>query len=251
MFDSYCNKEGREYSLPAEKGLTKKQQAIADREVELVQLAKGIVGKQGFTNLTMDRLTALSAYSKGTIYNHFCSKEDVIIALCIDGIKQEAKMLSHGISFKGCTREKMIAMHVAYRTFVLQEPELTACVLIANSPWIIEKASVERVRIFKQLEEQVIGLVSRIVIEAVEKKELELTSEFTVESIVFSNWSMAFGFNALATNTSQSQCIGQLHTPLSLLSNVNILLDGLKWFPLSTEHDYNKVWQQVEQKLFS
>lgn len=236
--------------MPTEKGLTKKQQAIADREVELVKLAKSIVEEHGFTNLTMDRLTALSAYSKGTIYNHFCSKEDVIIALCIDGIKQEAKMLSRGMSFKGSTREKMIAMHVAYRTFTLQEPELTACVLLANSPWIIEKASVERVKVLKQLEEQVTGLVSRIVTEAVEKGELTLTPEFTVESIVFSNWSMAFGYNALATNTTQKQHVEQHNVSLALLSNINMLFDGLKWLPLSTEHDYKKVWQQVEQELF-
>ncbi len=89
MFDLSRNKMGREHSLPTKIKLTKKQQAIADREVELVQLAKTIVEEQGFTNLTMDRLTALSAYSKGTIYNHFCSKEDVIIALCIDGIKKK------------------------------------------------------------------------------------------------------------------------------------------------------------------
>ena len=236
--------------MPLNKKLTKKQQAIADREVELVQLAKAIVEEQGFTNLTMDRLTAFSAYSKGTIYNHFCSKEDVIIALCIDGIKQEAKMLSRGISFEGSTREKMIAMHVAYRTFVLQEPELTACVLLANSPWIIEKASAERVKVLKQLEEQVTGLVNRIVTEAVEKGELTLTSEYTVESIVFSNWSMAFGFNALATNIVKKQSTEEHNVSLSLLGNINMLFDGLKWLPLSTEHDYKKVWQKVEQELF-
>ncbi len=75
-------------------GLTKKQQAIADREVELVQLAKSLVQEQGFANLTMDKLTAASPYSKGTIYNHFCSKEDVILALCIHSLKSEAVFLS-------------------------------------------------------------------------------------------------------------------------------------------------------------
>ncbi len=144
----------------------------------------------------------------------------------------------------------MVAMHVAYRTFVLQEPELTACVLLANSPWIIEKASVERVKILKQFEEQVTSLVSKIVTEAVHKGELILTSEYTVESIVFSNWSMAFGYNALATNTVQKQPVEQHNASFALLGNINMLFDGLKWLPLSTEHDYKKVWQKVEQELF-
>ncbi|MEI8630976.1 hypothetical protein P4S72_00430 [Vibrio sp. PP-XX7] len=36
----------------------------------------------------------------------------------------------------------------------------------------------------------------------------------------------------------------------SLLNNINMLLDGLKWLPLSTEQDYQMVWQQIEQEIF-
>ncbi|MEI8630975.1 TetR/AcrR family transcriptional regulator [Vibrio sp. PP-XX7] len=190
-------KNEKENCSSVNKPLTKKQESIASRKDELIQLAKSIVEEQGFTYLTMDRLTALSNYSKGTIYNHFCSKEDVILALCIHGIEQEARMIYRGANFHGSTREKMVAVHVAYRIFVLLNPELTACVLMANTPWITEKAAVEHVKVFNQLETQVVGFVSQIVTEAIEKGELTVTAEMDVESIVFSNWSMAFGFNAL------------------------------------------------------
>lgn len=85
-------------------GLSKKQQSIADREVELMLLAKDLVREQGFGNLTMDKLTAASSYSKGTIYNHFCSKEDVVLALCIHSLKAEALMFTRSGEFEGNTR---------------------------------------------------------------------------------------------------------------------------------------------------
>lgn len=75
MFNFRCKKDGKRDGGRVSSGLTKKQQAIADREVELIQLAKSLVQEQGFANLTMDKLTSASSYSKGTIYNHFCSKE--------------------------------------------------------------------------------------------------------------------------------------------------------------------------------
>lgn len=90
MFNFRCKKYSKQDGCRVSSGLTKKQQAIADREIELIQLAKSLVQEQGFANLTMDKLTASSPYSKGTIYNHFCSKEDVILALCIHSLKSEA-----------------------------------------------------------------------------------------------------------------------------------------------------------------
>ncbi len=75
MFNFGCKKNDKQEGCRVASGLTKKQQAIADREVELVQLAKSLVQEQGFANLTMDKLTAASSYSKGTIYNHFVAKK--------------------------------------------------------------------------------------------------------------------------------------------------------------------------------
>ncbi|MEF1308012.1 TetR/AcrR family transcriptional regulator, partial [Vibrio owensii] len=69
MFNFGCKKNDKQEGCRVVSGLTKKQQAIADREVELIQLAKSLVQEQGFANLTMDKLTAASPYSKGTIYN--------------------------------------------------------------------------------------------------------------------------------------------------------------------------------------
>ena len=231
--------------------LSKKQQSIADREVELMLLAKDLVREQGFGNLTMDRLTAASSYSKGTIYNHFCSKEDVVLALCIHSLKSEALLFARSGEFEGNSREKIVALHVAYRVYARMEPVLSTCAIMAKSPWVLEKASSARVAEMNQLEEIVIEQADLLVNQAVEAGDLKFSSGLGSDAIVFANWSIAFGSNALSQNASNSHCIKRLQDPYSVLHNANMLLDGLNWQPLSSDWDYRKTWRRVEQELFS
>ncbi|MGR5125152.1 TetR/AcrR family transcriptional regulator [Vibrio harveyi] len=251
MFNFGCNKDDKQEGGRIASGLTKKQQAIADREVELVQLAKSLVQEQGFANLTMDKLTAASPYSKGTIYNHFCSKEDVILALCIHSLKSEAVFFERTANFDGNTREKIIAMHVGYRIYARMEPVLSTCAIVAKTPWVIEKASPARLNELNKLEEEVISGADALVNHAVEIGDLKFSPAVGADAIVFANWSIAFGSNALAQNASNSRCIQRLQDPFSVLHNANMLLDGLGWLPLSTDWDYRKTWRRVELELFS
>ncbi|WP_252492093.1 TetR/AcrR family transcriptional regulator, partial [Escherichia coli] len=105
----------------------------------------------------MDKLTSASSYSKGTIYNHICSKEDVILALCIHSLKSEAIFFERTANFDGNTREKIIAMHVGYRIYARMEPVLSTCAIVAKTPWVLEKASPERLNELNRLEEEVIS----------------------------------------------------------------------------------------------
>lgn len=250
MFGFSCSKNDKKDSGGCGVGLTKKQQAIADREVELTLLAKSIVREQGWSNLTMDKLTAASAYSKGTIYNHFSSKEDAILALCIHSLKRESALFARAAAFEGSTRERIIAMHVSFSVYARMEPVLSTCPIMAKSPWVLEKASPERVNELNKLEEQVIDHADLLVTDAVKEGDLKFSPGISSDAIVFANWSIAFGSNALAQNASNSRCINRIQDPYSLLNNANMLLDGLNWKPLSSEWDYRKTWRRVEQELF-
>ncbi|KGY12717.1 TetR family transcriptional regulator [Vibrio tubiashii] len=251
MFGFGCSKNEKKEGSNGSFGLTKKQQAIADREVELILLAKSLVQEQGWSNLTMDKLTSASAYSKGTIYNHFCSKEDVIMALCIHSLKSEALMFARAAEFEGNTREKVIALNVGFRVYVRMEPVLSTCAIIAKSPWVLEKASAERVNQLNELEEQVIAHADGLVQVGVEQGDLQFAPGIGADGIVFANWSIAFGSNVLIQSAASNNCFDRLQDPYTVLNNVNILLDGLGWKPLSTEWDYRKTWRRVEQELFA
>lgn len=231
--------------------LSKKQQAIVDRELELLDIAKQIVINEGFAHLTMDKVAAASAYSKGTIYNHFISKEDLITALGAQAFRKEIQLFRRALAFAGNSREKVVAMHVGYSLFTRLEPVLSLCVLTCRTPFVIEKSSKERLDYFIALEEELVGISDGFLSYGIESGALTLPEHLSREGVVFANWSMAFGSNALMNNASQSCCVSRLALNHSVLQNANILLDGLGWKPLSSDFDYQQSWLRIEKEVFA
>ncbi|MBL4829935.1 MAG: TetR/AcrR family transcriptional regulator [Aliivibrio sp.] len=249
MFGSSCN-SGKKQCFFERTFKSKKQQAISDREKELLQIAKDLVTAEGFANLTMEKIAAASPYSKGTVYNHFTSKEDVISALCILGMKKQQAMFNKALTFNGTTREKAMAFHVAYRTFSRLEPILFMCVLTAKTRWIVEKTSPQRNEVLNSLEEDIIDMADKIFLSGVEAGDLILSPALSIDTIIFANWAVSFGSNALINNATNSRCINRIQETNSMLHNVNIVLDGLNWKPSSSEWDYKRSWTRAENELF-
>ncbi|WP_087023975.1 TetR/AcrR family transcriptional regulator [Thaumasiovibrio subtropicus] len=234
------------------KAKTRKQQAIADRELELLAIAKQMFTKEGFSNLTMDRVAAASSYSKGTVYNHFCSKEDLVSALGSQAMRHELTLFRRAVTYDGNSRERLLALHVAYYLYSRMEPVMSMCVINTRTPWVIEKTSQARLEEMQVLELEMMGLFDALVQEAIEEKSISLSAGQSIDSIIFSNWAMAFGSNALMNKQAvSSQLVDRMLARNSVLTNTNVVLDGLGWLPLSAEWDYNRSWVNIEQTLFS
>ena len=58
--------------------LNRKQRERIEREQLILDAARNIINQEGWEHLTMERVAAAVEYSKGTVYNHFSSKEDVV-----------------------------------------------------------------------------------------------------------------------------------------------------------------------------
>ena len=61
--------------------VTRKQREIAQREDLILETARKMLLERGYLGLTMDRIAEEIEYSKGTVYQHFSSKEDLISTL--------------------------------------------------------------------------------------------------------------------------------------------------------------------------
>ena len=94
--------------------LTRKERNFLDREQELIDLALDIMHEDGFAGLTMDKLTARSDFSKGTIYNLFTCKEDVQSAVGVTYLKELESLFSRAMAFSGNTPERLLEIHYAY-----------------------------------------------------------------------------------------------------------------------------------------
>ncbi|WP_235869176.1 TetR/AcrR family transcriptional regulator [Veronia nyctiphanis] len=241
-------------SLSATKpsGLTRKQQALLDREQELIAIAFEVVKREGFTGLTMDKVAAASSYSKGTVYNHFTSKEDLIAALATKALSQEIAMFKRASAFKGNNREKLLAVHVAYALFCCLEPALSNCVLSCRTPAVTEKSSEKRLAAMNSLEAELLSLGDQIMELGAARGEVDMSGSIPATSIVFANWAMGFGANALFNSASESGAVVRVQETCEnpILDCINLLLDGVGWKPLSTEFNYQETWQRVLDEIF-
>lgn len=219
------------------------------REQQLLQLAQQILQQEGFAGLTMDRLTAASDVSKGTIYNHFCSKEDLITALSVDSLQRQLLLFQQALQFSGHSRERALALHYAYFLFSTTEPTLFLCLLSATTPAVVEKSSASRLAQRQALEQQLLNICQQVIEQAQREDALHLQGERSIEELTYLQWALAFGGNALYRPTQQMGFFQGLSQQQLMLSGVNLLLDGLGWRPLSVDFDYQGCWQRIAVAL--
>lgn len=245
-----CNK--KDGSLCLLQGFkNKRERAFAEREQELLSLAEQLMDQHGFAALTMDKLVAACDYSKGTVYNHFNSKEDLLCALCTRSMQVELALFERALEFKGCNREKLLAMCFAYRLHALIHPTLFYSVLSAKTPAVMEKASAARLQHQQELELTLSEVADRIFKQALDSGELPQSAQRTVSQLTFAAWALIFGSNALFNAASEAQMLQQLDAEQSILLNINLLLDGMGFTPLSHNHDYAQSWQRISEQIFS
>lgn len=229
---------------------TKTEKLLA-REQELIRTALEIMGREGAAGLTMDKVVARVPYSKGTVYNHFCSREDLLTAICNVGMERLAKRFSRAVRFQGTSRERLLAVHYAYLLHALLDPIQFTLIISAKTSSQIERTSQRRLNIHYQLEKQLMEPVFELVTEAIDNGDLVLPARMGRRQVVFCNWASCFGTISLLINNKNS-CSGRLGLDIrnEVFSHANLLLDGLQWRALSTERDYETTLQRIESEIF-
>ncbi|WP_168171442.1 TetR/AcrR family transcriptional regulator [Lacimicrobium sp. SS2-24] len=229
----------------------KRQLAFEEREQELLYLAEELMDTLGFAALTMDKLVAACDYSKGTVYNHFSSKEDLLCAICTRSMQVELQLFERALQFNGNSREKLLALCFAYRLHALLNPTQFYCVLSAKTPAVLEKASPVRLEQQQELEQALSAVADAVFEQAVLNGELTDGRGHSAGEFTFAIWALMFGTNALFNAASEAHMLKPLSADQTLLLNTNLLLDGMKFSPLSHEHDYAQSWQRVADEIFA
>lgn len=231
--------------------LSNREQKIITRELELLSLAEKIMIHEGFSGFTMDKLVADCSYSKGTVYNHFANKEDLFCALSIEGMRFLISLMQRSLNIQGTLREKCLGLFYAQRLHSQMHPTSFLCVLMAKTPAVLERASKARLEHQTRLEQRTTALVDDLLSTAITSGDINEKNKQHVDSLCFSLWSMSFGSNALLINAAEAKAISRLDTNNALLFNINALLDGIGWKPLSCDCDYQQSWLRIGNEVFA
>lgn len=222
------------------------------REEELTHAALSIMAEEGVSGLTIDKVVARVPYSKGTVYNHFCCKEDLLMALCNNCIEDLLPLFSRAAGFAGSSREQILAIGYAYMLFAQLHPMKFMLVISAKTPAVMERASEAKRQRHQQLETALIGQLLQVILRAIDARELALAPDSSPQQVAFALWSMSFGTIALL-HESVDRCGIRTRIDLesALVQHSNLVLDGLHWTPYSTAHDSGHSVSRIRQELFA
>lgn len=219
------------------------------REELILDAAHDMVVAEGYLGLNMDRLAEAIEYSKGTVYQHFQSKEDILLGLTVRTMQMRSALFARGAALEGRPRERLMGIGVADMLFLRLHPGHFEIESIVKATSLWEKGSEARKQELLRQEERCLELVTGVVLAGIEAGDLPLDPARAIE-VTAGLWSMALGAHLLASHGSPAFTARVRAPEEILLTNFHRFLDGLPWHPLFPEHDYERVRARVEQEVF-
>ena len=226
------------------------QEDFNKREKELIDVARNIVEGECLSTLTIDKLVAQSAYSKGTIYKHFISKEDLLMAMSNSCMRELQEFFARALMFDGNSRERMVAVMVSYVIWAKSAPSQLFAVLSAHSPAVAALSSEERVLLKTTSSAKLMSMFNDEIGNAIKAGDLVLPEGMFYEQVTFAMWSASWGAMALITSKGESKDLGPMMLERESFTNIRLILDGFGWKPLSGEWDYNDTIKRIVNTLF-
>lgn len=226
-------------------------EVLEAREEEIMLTALDIMTESGVAGLTIDKVVAKVPYSKGTVYNHFTCKEDLLTGLCNRSVKNVAALFCRAVSFEGNSRERIFAIGYAYMLHSLLNPTEFMLVISAKTPAVREKSTEKRQEEHLALESKLLGSILEIISSGLSSGELNLQPHLSPAQVAFSLWSMCFGTIALLHETLDRCSIRtEMNLERELINHSNLLLDGLNWTPFTQDHDWASTIDKYKTVLF-
>lgn len=230
---------------------SRKQREIREREARILEVARGHLLGGGYLGLNMDRIAAEMQYSKGTIYQHFRNKEEILIALANEALQLRSSMFEQASQFSGSSRQRIAAIGAAAEAFVETAPHYFVVEQIVRASSIWEKTSSERREVMRQCERRCMAIVGGIARDAIAQGDLVMLPGHRPEEVVFGLWSINLGAQTISSSSDILAEIGIEDPRHALRWGQNNMLDGYGWRPLSSEFDYIAHMDHVKEELFS
>jgi AcrR family transcriptional regulator len=228
----------------------RKKREYTQRESLIINTARKLLLEVGYLDLNMDRIAEVTEYSKGTIYQHFSCKEEILVAMLIESAEKAGKFLLRGSNLKGKPRERMAAMALGYDLFVGLNPDHFKAQLLVQNESIMRKASPALQKKLEGCNQHNMHIVSGVLRDAVTEGHVQLKEGVTPEEVTFGLWTGALGAYVLMTSEVNLNALGVTDPRKAVWDNMHALLDGFGWRPLSKELDYEQTRSRILKEVF-
>lgn len=207
-----------------------RQQALAEREKLFIEATRQQVCKKGLLGVQMAAIARECDYATGTLYHHFASKEDLLMAVCSELTATRREYFRRIYDWSASTRRKMFGFSVAYALFAQHYPEHFRLEQYIMTEVVWQAASVERREQFLTATQPIGLMVEEVVQEAIDAGDVEAHNHPPL-ALSIGQWSMNMGMHTLIHAHGMLN-LYQLHNPYRmLLRNVLLQLRSLNWQP--------------------
>lgn len=223
---------------------------MREREHLILEHADDLLRFNGYLGLNLDELAERIEYSKATIYNHFKSKEDLVLGVATMHLETRSDLFGRALTFDGRTRERMFAIGIADQILAKLYPHGFPILQLVRTQSIWEKAASERQSAYYEKSGGCMKVAIEIIRQAKASGDLGEGSP-PVENIITGLVSLAKGAHLLADGERLFPEETGIE-PLDLLNaNYQLFLDGAGWAPLSGDWDYGATEARIREELFA
>jgi AcrR family transcriptional regulator len=230
------------------KTLSRREREFRAREQLILKTARGLIQEQGFLDLKMSQLAEAVEYSVGTLYSHFETKEDILVALAVQSIKQRARLFKLVSQAERSSRDRIYGILIARLVLAESDPDTFDIERLASSPSIWKHAAEKRYAEMVTMEQRCSRLVSNIIKDAFAAGDLT-ADQLCEADIIFGLWSITVGFHRLVQSFDDASQVGLANPHQAVKTNYRLLLDGYGWQPV-TAWDGEAVELDFRQNIF-
>lgn len=231
--------------------IERKERERAEREILILEEADRLLGESGYLGLKMDAIANQIGYAKGTIYQHFASKEDMLLALAAYRKHKYASWFTRAAAFTGRARERMVAIGLADRIFQKMHPLHADTEHLLRQPSIWEKTTDHWRSRLTDAGNGCETATKAIIGDAVIAGDLQVTTA-EANDMILGLRSLSLGTHLVASLPGNDDCDHVQHTAptirLPLLQHR--LLDSYGWAPLSNAWDYDATERRILADCF-
>lgn len=209
----------------------RRQREVAEREQRFLDVARELIRQDGLLNLQMTRIAEKCEYAVGTLYQHFESKEDLLVALAAENSHHRLETFERVAQWKASTRDRMFAIAVADMWLVRRLPELFRLEQYAFTEVVWGAASPERRQQALDAGEPIGRIVEAVVAEAIAVGDVDPQGMQGLE-LSLAPWALSEGTHWLAHAEGLVEKYGLRDPYRLMLRHQQYLLNGLNWKPL-------------------
>lgn len=228
---------------------SRKEREFQAREELILTHGRRLLVEKGFQAWNMEQLAEAVEYSKGTLYQHFTSKEDLALAVATDALRMRADLFEKAAQFKGKTRERSRAIGFACCEFAVSCPEYFHVEMMLKSASFWEKASEPRKEAHAFQAARTWRVLNNIIVEAMALDDIP-GGHFTPEQATFALVSVTVGSHLMTQEPQLRVQAGITNPMISVRLNQDLVCDGLGWKPLLAEFDFASTDKRIMKELF-